>query len=323
LADWCRHPVLFIIGSTGTGKSRLALELAEELKLPIVNSDSVQVYQRVNIGTAKPTAEEMDRVPHYLYDKVAPPHRFTAGDYRSRALEVLAELNPQGPVVVVGGSGFYIQALQKGMYPVPKVSAGVVQQLNRELQSQGSQVLYEELRLKDLEFAKTISANDAYRIIRALSLIRSHNKTMSEVQAQFRDNHSSRFPYPYCHLMLNMNRDHLRIKVRARVVKMIKAGLVEEVKALMDEGLSGWGPMQSVGYKQTQAFIQTAHLRGEFAEAELVEEITQQTMRLAKAQLTWFRRYPGVQPFDAETEWDQAREYGRSFLLRCKSNDLI
>jgi len=306
-----RFPVLFILGATGTGKSRLAMALAEELKLPIVNADSVQVYQRVNIGTAKPTAEEMDRVPHYLYDKVAPPKSFTAGDYRAQALKILAKLNPKGPVIVVGGSGFYIQALQKGMYPVPEVKAGILEQLNKELKAQGSHLLYKELKTKDPRFAEKINSNDAYRIIRALSLIRSHNKTMSEVQDEFKLCYCSSFPYSYCNLMLTMDRSHLRVKIRTRVEEMIKVGLVEEVKALMDEGLSDWSPMQSVGYKQTQAF-----LRGELTKKGLVEEITKYTMRLVKSQVTWFRREQGVRSFDAETEWSQAKEYGRNFLLK-------
>ena len=304
-----KSPVLFIVGATGTGKSRLAMELAEELNLPIVNGDSVQVYQRVNIGTAKPSLEDRQKVAHHLFDEVAPPQVFTAGDYRARALEILNELNPLGPAIVVGGSGFYIQALQKGMYQVQEVKEGVVEQLQEELESGGLATLYEELKVKDPEFSAKISGNDSYRILRALSLIRSHHKTVSQIKEEFHAESLPGFPYPFKNLLLKMDRDHLRTKVRARAEQMIAQGLVAEVKELLAEDLGAWNPMQCVGYKETQAF-----LRGELDDSQLIDEITKNTMRLAKSQGTWFRREQGIQSYDVESEWELAKKFGREVL---------
>lgn len=303
------HPVLFIVGATGTGKSRLALEIGRSHGLPVVNADSVQVYQKVNIGTAKATAEEQAQVPHYLLDEVPPPETFTAGDFRRRALEIIAKLVPQSPVLVVGGSGFYIQALQKGMYETSVVDEDILEQLQTEKDEKGLLALYEELQQRDPISAGKISDQDAYRVLRAVALIRSHGKTPSQIHEEFVRQKEQAFPYPMATLGLKMNRDHLRLRVRQRTEEMLTQGLIEEVEALVAKGWGGWSPMQSVGYKETQAY-----LRGEFDRQQLVEEITKNTMRLAKRQGTWFRRDPAICWFDAESEWAQALRFAQDFI---------
>lgn len=304
------NPILFVVGPTGSGKSRLALELANELHLPIVNCDSVQVYRRVNIGTAKPSLEEMNSVPHHLFDIISPPNEFTAGEFRREALSVLENLVPSTPVIMVGGSGFYIQALQKGMYEVSKVSESVRLSLEQELAQRGLAPLFEELLARDHELALKVGPTDTYRILRGLGLLRTHGKTLTEIQIEFQKNSDIAFPYRFATLGLQINRSQLRERLQRRAGQMIEAGLIEEVETLLADQLSDWAPMRSVGYKETLSY-----LRGELGDrAQLITAITANSMQLAKRQRTWFRRDKDIRWFDVETEWLKARSFGRGFL---------
>lgn len=295
------NPVLFIVGATGTGKSKLALELAQRYRLPIMNADSVQVYQRVDLGTAKPTAEERRLAPHYLIDEVAPPKLFTAGQFRARALEILAQLIPHSPVIIVGGSGFYVQALQRGMFEVSEVDPQMVSRLREQAASGGLAELYAELQTVDPDFAARISSQDSYRVVRALALIRTHGKTPTQIRQEFAQKSAQAFPYPFLTLGLKIQRELLRSRLQARTDAMIAGGLIDEVRTLVAEGWEQWSPLLSVGYKETQAY-----LKGLLSLTELANDITMNSMKLAKRQGTWFRRDPQIEWFDVETEWPQA-----------------
>jgi tRNA dimethylallyltransferase len=320
LGDWAKffmsiasamsNPVLFVVGPTGSGKSRLALELAKELHLPIINCDSVQVYRRVNIGTAKPSVEEMNSVPHHLFDLISPPVEFTAGEFRREALLVLENLAPSTPVIMVGGSGFYIQALQKGMYEVGKVSEAVRLSLEQELAQGGLGPLFEELLARDQKLALKVGPTDTYRILRGLGLLRTHGKTLTEIQIEFQKSGDIAFPYRFATLGLHINRSQLRERLQKRAWQMVETGLIEEVEDLLADQLSDWAPMKSVGYKETLSY-----LRGELGDRDqLIDAITANSMRLAKRQRTWFRRDKDIRWFDVETEWLKARSFGRAFL---------
>lgn len=294
-------PVVFVVGPTGAGKSNLALKAAEGFSGVIVNSDSVQVYQRVDIGTAKPTLAERQRRPHFLFDFVAPGESYTAGQYRRQALDVIKEQIQVAPVFVVGGSGFYVQALEKGMYSTPEVAPEIREQVRQEAESGGLQELYEELCQKDSEYAARISGNDTYRVQRAISVIRAHGRSLTEIQKEFEKIQKEAFPYSLIKLGVQVERGLLRERVRRRTQVMLDQGLVDEVKALLEEGLGEWAPLQSVGYKET-----VAYLRGELTLQGLEDEIVKNTMRLAKRQMTWFRRDPDIQWFDGLKEEAQA-----------------
>lgn len=304
------NPILFVVGPTGSGKSRLALELAKELQLPIVNCDSVQVYQRVNIGTAKPSVEEMNSVPHHLFDMISPPFEFTAGEFRREALSVLKNLVFSTPVIMVGGSGFYIQALQKGMYEVSQVSESVRLSLEQELAQKGLGPLFEELLARDPQLALKVGSSDTYRILRGLGLLRAHGKTLTEIQMEFQKNSDIAFPYRFATLGLRIDRSQLRERLQKRARQMVESGLIEEVESLLADRLSDWAPMRSVGYKETLSY-----LRGELGDRDqLIAAITANSMRLAKRQRTWFRRDKDIRWFDIETEWLKARSFGVAFL---------
>lgn len=299
------NPIVFIVGPTASGKSSLALEVAQEIGAGIVNSDSLQVYQKMDIGTAKPTVEERSQAPHYLFDLIAPGKEFTAGKYRELAFEVIESKLSTHPLFFVGGSGFYIQALEKGMFSVKDVPSSILDRLKLRLESEGLPALYGELVRQDSQYSEKVSPNDSYRILRALGVIESEGKTMTEIREYF-DLHSKKLSdsYPVVKLGLSFPRDILRQRVRDRCLMMLDQGWIKEVQFLLDEGWKSWPPMKSVGYAEC-----ISYLEGSMDKEEMVDEIVKNTMRLAKRQMTWFRRDSEITWFDGLKELNQAREF--------------
>jgi tRNA dimethylallyltransferase len=279
------HPVIFVVGPTATGKSRVGLELAQHFSGAILNCDSLQVYQRLDIGTAKPSREEQKLVPHYLFDVLQAGDVLTAGDFRKLALAEMTRAK-ENMIFAVGGSGFYIQALEKGMFEVEKADPEVDRRVRERLAQEGLEVLYEELKTVDPETAEELSPNDAYRIVRALVVYQGSGRKMSHLRASFKP---QPFPYPYLKIGLNFEREELLPRVRGRVQDMLKAGFLEEVRALLKDGLGLWPALHSVGYKECVDVLE-----GRLAEASLEHQIVEKTMQLAKKQRTWFKRDPNI-----------------------------
>lgn len=306
------NPFVLIVGPTASGKSALGLQLAEHFQGAVLNCDSLQIYKRLDIGTAKPDAEERARVPHLLFDFLAPGEVLTAGDFRKLALEELAQHLPHRPVFGVGGSGFYIQALEKGMFDVKKPSSEIDAQVREDLKSKGLPALYRELEACDPEYADHLSPNDSYRIVRALVVFRETGRKVSDLKKEFarRD-----FPYPLLKLGLLPSREELLPRIQSRTRKMIKDGLIEEVEALRGEGFSGWPALQSVGYKECQMF-----LNGEIDRARLEQLISEKTVQLAKKQRTWFKRDTEIQVLDFEHPFPEAVSAVSAFLDRLRVN---
>lgn len=302
-------PVIFVVGPTASGKSDWALNLAQEFHGVIVNCDSVQVYKKLDIGAAKPTQEEQTLVCHYLLDYVMPPDEMTAGRY-SRDFFACMEKIPEGvPVFVVGGTGFYFMSIEKGMYPVLPVPIEIQKAVEEELQQEsGAEKLYQELLQKDPDYGAKIHFSDHYRIGRAMGLIRSQGKSVTQIQQEFEESRSE-FPFPLLKIGPNWEREVLRERIALRTQKMLAAGLVEEVKKLLDEGLEAWAPMSSVGYKETISF-----LKGNINREELFEEITKSTRQLAKRQKTWFQRDKEIHWFEGSSGYEQARALVEKFL---------
>jgi len=282
------YPFVLIVGATATGKSHLALQLAEETCGCILNMDSLQVYRRLDIGTAKPSKADQSRVPHFLFDVVDPGATLTAGDYRRLALDVLAAEIPKGPVFGVGGSGFYVQALEKGMFNVDKPRPEVEARLREQVAQHGPQWAYEELQRVDPESAARLHPHDTYRVTRALVIVRDSGRKLSELRSDFQAQ-----PLPYAMVKMGMScpRETLLSRVAARVDAMLAAGWLDEVELLVREGWSDWAPLQSVGYRECLQF-----LNGELPKEQLKSRIVEKTMQLAKRQRTWFQR-------DAEINW--------------------
>lgn len=283
------HRVLFLTGATATGKSDWALRLAEESGARIVNCDSVQIYRGLEIGSGLPTADERARVPHDLYAFVAPPREFTAGDYREAFFGLLKSHEP-ARWIVVGGTGFYFQAIEKGMYPTPDVPAEIHEHVRAELTlAGGPEKLWRELEALDPDTAERLHPSDHYRIARAVELVRS-NVIPSKLRAEFAP---EPFPYPLLKTNLRWPRESLRERIRARARHMIERGLRAETQGLLDAGFGDWAPLASVGYKEAVRAV-----REGLSDEWLVDEITLRTAQLAKRQETWFNRDPDAVRFD-------------------------
>lgn len=296
------NPFVLIVGPTASGKSSLALRLAEIFKGGILNCDSVQAYKRLDIGTAKPTWSERQRAPHFLFDILAPGEILTAGDFRRMALQVLEQELPKRVILGVGGSGFYIQALEKGMFALDKPKPEIDAQVRRDLEKHGLPALYQELQEQDPEYAEVLNPNDAYRITRAVVILRDSGRKVSELRKEFAEQEQP-FPFPLLKLGLAPTREQLLPKVEARTQMMLKTGFLKEVEKLTEEGWAEWPPMQSVGYKECLSV-----LRGELPRENLSKMITEKTIQLAKKQRTWFKRDKDTHWLDPDDPLPQAEE---------------
>lgn len=290
--------VVFLVGPTASGKSDLGLSLAERFGGAILNADSVQIYQRLLIGSAAPSGEDLARVPHLLFQAVAPPARLTAGDYSRLAREALQECLERYPVVfVVGGTGFYLLALENGMLPIEKADANIQTAIETELaQDGGAARLHAELFEKDPVVGARISVNDHYRLVRALETLRRTGRRLSDIEAEYKASKPD-FPYPLLKLGVSVDREKLRGRIETRTRRMLEAGLLQETQELIDEGFGDWGPLQSVGYKEAGQYLRGDHEMPD--RAALEARIVQNTMRLAKRQRTWFQR-------DEQIHWGAA-----------------
>lgn len=294
--------VVFLQGPTASGKSDLALRLAQEIPGEIINCDSVQVYKGLDIGSAKPSAKEMELCPHHLYSIVEKGGAYTAGDFVRDAHAVIHK-STADLFYVVGGTGFYFQAFESGMYEGEKTSASVKAKVEEAVNQLGLAAMYEDLKVKDPLYAEKISQNDTYRILRAHEVLLEGNLPSSLQN----NKKKADFPYPLLKLYVNQSRADLRPKVEKRTQKMLEMGLIEEVRLLLSEGFSDWDALQSVGYKEVVAFLQ-----GDLEEARLKEAIVTKTMQLIKKQQTWFKRDPSSHSL-LDKDYSYARDLVKAF----------
>jgi tRNA dimethylallyltransferase len=291
------HPLIFIVGPTGTGKSALAMDLARQNKGCILNADSIQLYEGLKIGSAAPSDIDRSEIDHFLFQVVKKGEVWTASEYQERAYEIaLRELNSR-PVIVVGGSGFYVQALEKGMGTSKSESLEVKENLEKELALHGSLPLFKELQKSDPKAAERIHPNDHYRLLRALGYFRTYQRPFSEDQILEQPRH---WPTSVIKVGISVSQSELKILLKKRAHLMLESGFISEVRDLIAEGLSEWAPLNSVGYKEVRLFLD-----GQMGEEVLLDEITQKTLSLAKRQKTWFKRDPAVKWFSVG-ERDQA-----------------
>ncbi len=292
--------LVFVVGPTASGKSQFALEAASRLtnqgiKSEIMNCDSLQVYRALDIGTAKPTPTEMSRVPHHLFDFISAPSTLTAGEYRQLALDKIKECAERQTqlIFVVGGSGFYFHALEYGMFDLGKASASIHMEVQKQAQ-ENLETLFRELHSVDPVYAQKIGSKDSYRIQRAVELIRTYGDSPTMIRSRFQ---KKSLEYSVVKLGFTRQRSELKVLIKERTQKMLATGLINEVRSLLDQGLESWPPLTSVGYKETVSF-----LKNDINETELLESIVQNTMKLAKKQMTWFKRDKEIKWFDSESE---------------------
>ena len=288
-------PLVFLLGPTAVGKTEWALKWAERAGGVIVNGDSVQLYRELNIGSAKPIFKGSPPVPHYLFGCVKAPGVWTAGDYRRSALEILhKERTTNRTAFVTGGSGFYLQALEKGMYPAPPVTKEVTDELKAVFEKKGLDFLYRELKKKDPERAREVGPRDSYRILRSLALIKSGGRSVSEIKKDFSPKTP---PLPCMKIGLKAEPKDLIKRVEGRTRAMLEKGLIEETEGLLKKGLESWRPLQSVGYRETLLF-----LKGRMDREALYRQIVQNTLRLIKKQKKWFARDREIIWYDFKTD---------------------
>ena len=284
------HSLVFILGPTASGKTAWALQWAEQNSSCIINGDSIQAYKDLKIGSAKPSFKNQPSLTHYLFDEISAPQVWTAGDFRRKALEVLKKELPVKTVFVVGGSGFYIQALENGMYRAKVLDPKIMDRWKQTEKDKGLSCLYDLLKKQDPKTAEKISSKDRYRIFRSLSLIESEGKTISQIKKEFTE---KKLPWPYLKVALNIPKKELLKRVERRTQKMIKEGLIEEIEQLLDKGFQDWRPLNSVGYKEGRLYLE-----GKIKKEDLVSAIVSSTMSLAKKQKTWFKRDKSIKWFD-------------------------
>ncbi|MBI2883120.1 MAG: tRNA (adenosine(37)-N6)-dimethylallyltransferase MiaA [Candidatus Methylomirabilis oxyfera] len=285
-------PLIVLVGPTASGKSSLALALAERAGGEIVAADSMQVYRGLDIGTAKPTAEERGRVPHHLLDLREPFQPFTAIDYARLASAAIADIRARGRLpIVVGGTGLYIRSLFRGLFDGPGEIIPLRETLYREAERVGSATLHRRLEAVDPETAAAIHPNDLLRIVRALEVAAVSGRPISTLRAEGRRNHEP-VPGPVLRLGLEWNRQELYQRIEARVEAMMAQGLLREVKNLLDQGYcETLRPLRAIGYRHM-----IGYLNGQFRLDEAVASLKRDTRRYAKRQLTWFHH-------EDEIEW--------------------
>ncbi len=292
-----KRPALIVIGGpTASGKTGLAIELAERWNAEIVSADSQQVYRHFDIGTAKPSAEELARVPHHLVSVVEPTEAFSAARYQSLADEAIAGIHARGKrVVVVGGTGLYVRVLLHGVVPAPPADPALRSALEAEAERIGRAGLHERLAQLDPETAARVKPTDLVRIVRALEI---HALTGQPASAHRAQHAFAQDRYPYRLFVLKPGREALYEAINQRTRQMFERGLVEEARRLVDLGYASAPPMQSVGYAQALAVVQ-----GRLTREDAIAQAAQATRHYAKRQLTWFKKEAGAQwitpPYDA------------------------
>ena len=282
-------PIICIAGPTASGKTALSIALAKELGGEIVSCDSMQVYKRMDIGTAKPTAEEMEGIPHHMLSVAEPWEDFSVGKYCDMAAPIVDDILSRGKVaIIVGGTGLYMDALIKGNDFAPVPSTGCREALEQLAQTQGIEAVIEQLRTVDPESAQRLHPSDQKRIIRAMEVyletgetITEHNRKTQLLPPRYN---------PVWFALEDADRQTLYDRIDRRVEVMLQMGLIEEIRTLLAEGIpENSTAMQAIGYKE---FVDA--LQGRSSMETAVALVQQSSRKYAKRQLTWFRRNKAI-----------------------------
>ena len=278
------YDAILITGPTASGKSALALEMAKQHGGAIINADSMQVYDTLRVLTARPSEDEMEGVPHYLYGHVPAGAAYSTGDWLREAADLIADLRPRGVMpVIVGGTGLYFKALTGGLSDMPGISEEIRNHLRRRLVEEGPEALHNELGIRDPDMAGRLNPQDGQRILRALEVLEATGRSISSFQGQTGPMIVD--PAGARKIVVLPDRKILHDRINRRFEKMLDIGAVEEVEALLALDLSPEMPvMKAIGVSQIAAM-----LRGEMTRAEVIEKASAATRQYAKRQMTWFR----------------------------------
>lgn len=284
--------LLIITGPTGIGKTEISLKLANKYKGEIISSDSMQIYKKLDIGTAKVDLDKTD-IPHHMVDILEAHEKFSVADFKIKAKEIISNINRRGGLpILVGGTGLYINSIVYNLdFTETEADYEYRQELNKLLEEKGSKFLYSKLFNLNKDMAEKIHPNNGQRIIRALEILKSGNEKENNFRQENED-------YNLIFIGLNMDRGRLYERINSRVDKMIELGLVDEVRSLLDEGLDkNSQSLKAIGYKEV-----ISYLEGEIEYSEMIDLIKKNSRHYAKRQLTWFRRDGRIKWFDRESD---------------------
>ncbi len=279
--------VIVIVGPTASGKTSASIKLAEKINGEIISADSMQIYKEMNIGTAKPTLEEMNGIKHYMFDVVAPNETFNVTKYVEKAIECVKEIVSKGKIpIIVGGTGLYVSTLINGIeFCEVNENPNYRKEMTELAEEKGNHYLHEMLEKIDPEAAKNIDANNVRRVIRALEIYKVTGKTKTLLDKESR----KEVPFDYKLYGIETNREVLYDRINKRVDKMLEDGLIDEVKELLEKYTFSSTAIQGLGYKEVKEYLD-----GKLSYDEMAEKLKMETRRYAKRQLTWFRREKAI-----------------------------
>ena len=284
-----KRPLIVLTGPTAVGKTSLSISLAKAVNGEIISADSMQVYKKMDIGSAKIRPEEMQGVKHYLVDVLEPEEEFHIVKFQQMAKEAMEEIYEKGKIpILVGGTGFYIQAVTRDIdFTEAQQENTYRAELEKLAETEGAEYLHDRLKEVDPASADTIHANNVKRVIRALEFYKLTGKKISEHNEEQRERQS---PYNFAYFVLNDEREHLYRRIEQRIDQMMEAGLVEEVRRLKEMGChQEMVSMKGLGYKEILEYLD-----GTYTLPEAVEILKRDTRHFAKRQITWFKREEDV-----------------------------
>ena len=317
-----KKPLIVIAGPTASGKTELSIQIAKKINGEIISGDSMQVYKKLNIGTAKITKAEMQNIPHHLIDIIEPTDNYNVCIFQEEAKKIINDIYARGKIpIVTGGTGLYIDSLVYDYSFVDEEkNTKTRDKLWDEYQKFGNEYLVEKLRLEDPEAITMIDISNTKRLIRALEINEKNNIKFSEREKDSRTVKES--PYNLFYFVISMNRNDLYDKINQRVQLMFDNGWLDEVKKIINDNptIIDYRSMQSIGYKQILQY-----LNNELTHEECLEKIKQNTRKFAKRQLTWFRKNKDVVLLDKsiKTSDEIFQEVINSFYKDLKMEDII
>lgn len=309
-------PLVIVAGATASGKTSLGIELAKKYNGEVISCDSMQIYQNLDIGTAKPTKEEMAQVPHHMIDIVSPQESFSVERYCTLAKGIIEDIYNRGKLpVMVGGTGLYCDnTVYATQFAAPKRSEETSEVLRLYAEENGNDALFDILRKEDPDAAIRLHPNDVKRVIRAIETVRTTGKPRSELDRESRPEAS---PYNYLYVAIDMERDVLYNRIDKRVDIMLRDGLLEEVKEYILPDLDRISTaLTAIGYREAVWYF-----KGLCTYNEMVSLLKRNTRRYAKRQLTWLRRNTDVNWLDSKDAFGQAQQLIEERILTDENTD--
>ena len=293
------NTLISIVGPTGIGKTALSLEIAKHFQTEIISADSRQFFKEIPIGTAAPTTKELQTIKHHFIHNKSITESYSVGDFEKEAIDCIASIHKRKPIVVmVGGSGLYVNAVLNGLDEFPKVDPKIREKLNNELLNNGIDKLQEELKILDLKSYNSIDLNNSHRLIRALEICKGTGQPFSS----FLNKNKVRRDFKTIKIGLTAERSVIYDRINKRVDLMLQQGLLEEVKSVFE--YKDLNALNTVGYKEIFQYLE-GNCSLEFA----VGEIKKNTRRFAKRQQTWFKKQEYTKWFDFNEPYSKIIEH--------------